>query len=255
MSAIPQLSPGTSAPRLYVEVAAGDADIREAQRLRYRVFAEELGARLESAAEGIDEDRFDPYCLHLLVRETGSGRIVGCTRLLTDEQAAKAGGFYSATEFDIAPILALPGRRLEIGRTCIASHYRQGAAIAVLWSGIASLIAADGFDYLFGCASIELDDGGYRAQAIVNRLRQHAFSDPGLRVQPRLPVPAAADDRAPLVAAMPPLLKAYVRVGAKACGEPCWDPDFDTADVLMLLDVDQLDPAYARHFLERAGRN
>lgn len=255
MSAVLQPAPSNARPRLYAELAVSPDDVREAQRLRYQVFAEELGARLKSASRAIDEDRFDPYCAHLLVREGNGGRVVGCTRLLADEQAAAAGGFYSEGEFDIAPILALPGKRLEMGRTCIAAEHRQGAAIAVLWSGIAGLVALHGYDYLFGCASIELNDGGYRAQAIVNRLRQQAMSDDGLRVRPLLPLPPAAGADAPLAAAIPPLLKAYVRAGAKVCGEPCWDPDFNVADLLMLLDFDDLDPTYARHFLARAGRN
>jgi putative hemolysin len=255
MSAIPQLAPAPSRGRLYAELAASEADIRAAQVLRYRVFAEELGARLASADAGIDQDRYDAYCQHLLVRESGSERIVGCTRLLTDEQAAKAGSFYSAAEFDLGSVLALPGRRLEVGRTCIDPGYRQGAAIAVLWSGLAGFIAIHGFDYLFGCASIELADGGVRAEAIMNRLRERAMSPAGLRVRPRRPVPPAAPAGAPISAPLPPLLKAYVRLGARACGEPCWDPDFNVADVLMLLAVDELDPTYSRHFMERAIRD
>lgn len=251
MSAVPRPAPAKS--KLHVELARSESDVREAQRLRYRIFAEELGATLHGDGEGLDTDRFDPYCQHLLVRESDSGRIVGCTRLLTDEQAARAGRFYSAGEFDLAPILALPGRRLEVGRTCIDPAYRSGAAIGVLWSGLAGFIQLHDIDYLFGCASIELDDGGVRAAAIMQRLRQHAMAADELQVQPKLPLPETdlpRDDR--LTAPMPPLLKAYVRLGARACGEPCWDPDFKVADVLMLLNVDDLNPAYSRHFLERA---
>lgn len=254
MSAIPQLAPAN--PKLYVELATTADDVRDAQRLRHRVFADELGATLKGNEAGLDTDRFDPHCQHLLVREARTGRVIGSTRLLTDEGAAAAGGFYSAGEFGLDPILALRGRRLEVGRTCIAPEYRQGAAIAVLWSGLAGFVHLNAIDYLFGCASIELDDGGTRAGAIMHRLRQHAMADATLHVCPRLPMPDAdlpADDK--LAAPMPPLLKAYVRLGAKACGEPCWDPDFKVADVLMLLDVDELNPAYSRHFLDRAARD
>lgn len=239
-------------PSLYPDLAETPEDILESQRLRYRVFAGELGAKLPSADKEIDEDRFDPYCHHLLVRESTNDRIVGSTRLLTDEQAAKAGSFYSASEFDIAPILALDGLRLEVGRTCIDPKYRSGAAIAVLWSGLASFVALNGFDYLFGCASIELDDGGGRARNIMQRLREGAMNEQ-LDVHPRRELPPPSNEAKP-TASMPPLLKAYVRLGAQACGEPCWDPEFNVADVLMLLDVDKLDPAYSRHFLERASK-
>jgi putative hemolysin len=251
MSAVPKLAP--TKQKLYVELARSEADVREAQQLRYRIFAEELGAELHSEEAGLDADRFDPHCEHLLVRETGSERIVGCTRLLTDDKAELAGNFYSAGEFDLAPILALSGKRLEVGRTCIDPAYRSGAAIAVLWSGLAGYIQLHDIDYLFGCASIELDDGGVRAEAIMQRLRRHAMASTALHVRPLLPLPDSdhpLDDS--VTAPMPPLLKAYVRLGARACGEPCWDPDFKVADVLMLLDVDELNPAYSRHFLERA---
>ncbi len=256
MSAIPQLSQ-TAKPRLRVELASTPEHIRETQALRYRIFAEELGARLENTEPGIDADHFDDYCQHLLVRDGEQGPVIGSTRLLTDDQAARAGGFYSAGEFDLSAILALPGRRLEIGRTCIDPAYRQGAAIAVLWSGLAGYINLHRIDYLFGCASIDLQDGGIQARAIMNRLRQHAMAAPGLWGRPRrgLPQIAARPHEAALSAPMPPLLKAYVRLGARACGEPCWDPDFNVADVLMLLDVDDLNPSYSRHFMGRAGRS
>jgi putative hemolysin len=254
MSAVPQLAPTRS--KLYVELARDAEEVRESQRLRYRVFAEEMGARLKGDEGGLDIDRFDAHCQHLLVRESASGRVVGSTRLLTDQGAAAAGAFYSEGEFDIRPVLALAGRRLEVGRTCIAPEYRQGAAIAVLWSGLAGFIHLHHIDYLFGCASIELDDGGVRAGAIMQRLRQHAMAQEQLQVQPRLPLPEAdLPVEENLTAPMPPLLKAYVRLGARACGEPCWDPDFKVADVLMLLDVDELNPAYSRHFLDRAARD
>lgn len=257
MSALPNLARAPGKQKLTVELARGTDDIIEAQALRYQIFAEELGAKLESGQQGIDADHFDAYCCHLLVREGETGRVVGSTRLLTDEQATRAGRFYSAGEFDLDPILELKGRRLELGRTCIDPAYRQGAAIAVLWSGVASFIQRHQIDYLFGCASIELNDGGVQAWAIMNRLRQHAMAAPELWADPKrmLPTPAAQLDADAISAPLPPLLKAYVRLGARACGEPCWDPDFNVADVLMLLDVKNLDPSYSRHFMGRAARS
>lgn len=255
MTAIPELLTSKSNNRLYVELAASDADIRASQELRYRVFAEELGARLPTADQGIDADRFDRHCQHLLVRETDSRRIVGSTRLLTDELAMKAGGFYSAGEFELEPLLDLNGRRLEVGRTCIDPNYRQGAAIAVLWSGLAAFIKLHNVDYLFGCASIDLNDGGVRAHAIMDSLRQQAMTPADCRVRPRLPVPRApAYDPASVSAPLPPLLKAYVRLGARIAGEPCFDPDFNVADVLVLVDVSVIDQTYARHFLQRTTK-
>ncbi|MBV5308341.1 GNAT family N-acetyltransferase [Chromatium okenii] len=242
-----------SAPRgerLFVELASSAQDVRDAQALRYRVFAEEMGANLHGNL-GHDVDEFDAYCQHLLVREANTGRIVGCTRLLSDHQAARLGQFYSETEFELSAIRQLHGRLLEVGRTCIAPDFRQGAAIAVLWSGLAAFIHLHSFDYLFGCASIPLGDNDLQAAAIMNRLRRHALAPETLRVTPHIPLqtPPFTDDN--LDAPLPPLLRTYLRLGAKVCGEPCRDADFGVADVLILLNVDDINASFSRHFFER----
>lgn len=240
--------------RLFVELAATDSAVREAQGLRYRVFGEELGAKLHGNARGLDVDDYDAHCQHLLVREAKTRQVVGCTRILTDEKARALGRFYSEGEFDLGPILALPGRLLEVGRTCISPQFRQGSAIGVLWSGLAGYINLHGFDYLFGCASMPLGEGDIQAAAIMNRLRRHAMTGADLRVAPRSPLSSTATADEVLDAPVPALLRAYTRLGAKACGEPCRDPDFGVADVLMLLRIDELNPLYSRHFLDRPGR-
>ncbi len=242
--------------RLFVELAAGPDAVRQAQALRYRVFGEEMGAKLKHGHAGLDVDDFDAYCHHLLVRETKTGAVVGCTRLLNGQDAHRTGGFYSESEFDLGAVRRLPGKLLEVGRTCISAECRQGAAIAVLWSGIAGYVRLHGIDYLFGCASVPLGEGDLQAAAIMNRLRRQAMAPPALRVTPK--VPLRSSSQAPegvLDAPLPALLKAYVRLGARACGEACRDPDFEVGDVLMLLDLSELNPAYARHFLERVGEH
>lgn len=252
MSVASGLAARSSKNRLYAELAMTIDDIRESQALRYRVFGQELGANLKGGEAGYDEDEFDRYCQHLLVRESGTGRVIGSTRLMLDHQAAKAGGFYSESEFDIAPIRALPGRRLEVGRTCIDPGYRQGAAIAVLWSGLAEFVRGNAVDMLFGCASVEMHDGGVVAQAIMNRVRQHAMTSADCRATPKNPLPplpAGSEDT--VAAPLPPLLKAYFRLGARACGEPCYDPSFHCADILVLVNVNEIDSSYTRHFLDR----
>jgi putative hemolysin len=238
--------------RLYVELASCEEEVREAQALRYRVFGQEMGARLKEGVSGLDVDEFDAVCQHLLVREAKAGRVVGCTRILTDEGAARLGRFYSESEFDLGPLHDLPGRKLEIGRTCVSADFRQGSAIAVLWSGLAGFIQLHGYDYLFGCASVPLGEQDVQAAAIMCRLRRHAMAPEPLRVTPKVPlltaqVPDGVD------APLPALLRAYVRLGAKVCGEPCRDTDFQVADMLMLLNIDDLNPAYSRHFLERVA--
>ena len=253
MGAVAAALPLKRGDRLFVELASQDAEVREAQALRYRVFGEELGARLKVGSAGLDVDELDGYCHHLLVRESKTGQVVGCTRLLTDDEARRFGRFYSEGEFDLGPIPNLRGRLLEVGRTCIAPQYRQGSAIAVLWSGLAGFVYIHGIDYLFGCASIPLGENDVQAAAMMNRIRRLALSDETLRVMPREPLRTTQAPDDVLDAPLPALLKAYIRLGAKACGEPCRDADFGVADVLMLLDVNELNPTYSRHFLERVA--
>ena len=239
--------------RFSVSLAANAAAVAESQRLRYRVFAEEMGAQIDDGGSGLDRDRYDAHCRHLLVRDTTTDAVVARTRLLDDRQAADAGGFYSSGEFELGMIHALPGRVLELGRTCVDAEYRNGATIAALWQGVAALITGEGYDYLFGCASIGLDDGGARAHAMLTTIRERHMASPRQRVRPYRPLPRADVDAEALAATsvrMPPLLKAYLSLGARACGEPYWDPDFQCADVFMLLDVRELNPRYARHFLK-----
>jgi putative hemolysin len=246
-NAIP-IAPATAGASLVVSLAAGDDDVRACQALRYRVFAEELGARLESAHLGLDIDAFDDYCMHLLVRDSASGEVVASTRLLLDRDARRAGMFYSETEFHLEPILTLKARILEVGRTCIHPDYRNGGAIAVLWAGLARLVAMHDVDYLIGCASLPMADEGGQALALFDRLVPQYLVPPALRVAPRLPVTASRPTAGTAVP-VPPLLKAYLRLGAQIGGQPCWDPQFNVADLFILLDRDRLAQRYARHFL------
>lgn len=250
--ATPSLS--VAAPNaLNAELTTGFARSRQeleaAQRLRYAVFAEEMGAKLHNRIPGLDHDRLDAYCLHLIVRD-GLDRIIGCTRILTAEAAQRAGGFYSQTEFDLTPVLDLPGRFMEIGRTCIHPDYRSGAAINALWSGLAAFIAEQRIDYLIGCASMPLGVNNGAAQALYAELVQRHLVSENLRVNPHLPLPRRTDVACSQYT-LPPLLKAYLRLGAQIGGEPCLDPDFNVADVFILLATRRIERRYARHFLDR----
>lgn len=233
-----------------VRLAEGEDEIRDAQRLRYRIFADEMGATLngDNADTGLDHDRFDPFCYHLLVYN--AGELIGTTRILTNKRARKAGGFYSQTEFDMRLLLRQPGRYMEIGRTCIHQDHRSGSAISMLWVGIAQFMENHHIDYLMGCASIPVSESGREAEAIMGRLRDKYMAPLPLRVYPKINAPAIATDTASLPK-LPPLLKAYLRVGAKICGEPYWDKAFGVADVFIFLPRRELDARYARHFIER----
>ncbi|MBZ4194857.1 MAG: GNAT family N-acetyltransferase [Candidatus Contendobacter sp.] len=177
---------------LTTRFARSREEVAAAQRLRYAIFAEEMGAKLHNRIPNLDHDRLDAYCLHLIVRDA-LNRIVGCTRILTTEAAQRAGGFYSQTEFDLTPVLDLPGRFMEIGRTCIHPDYRNGAAINALWSGLAAFIAEQRIDYLIGCASMPLGANGGEAQALYADLAQRHLVSEALRVRPHLPLPRRTD--------------------------------------------------------------
>jgi putative hemolysin len=241
--------PATAPRALGVALARSREEIQAAQRLRYAIFAGEMGARLHNRLPGLDHDRLDGYCQHLIVRDA-LGQVVGCTRILTAEAARRAGGFYSQTEFDLAPVLALPGRFMEIGRTCVHPDYRNGATISTLWSGLAAFIAEQQMDYLIGCASIPLGEDGSEARALYAELAQRHLVPEPLRVRPHLPLPRH-DGMARSDYTVPPLLKAYLRLGARIGGEPCLDPDFKVADVFILLSTRRIERRYARHFLDR----
>lgn len=240
------------APRgsdLVVGLARDGAALHAAQRLRHQVFAVEQGASLRCDIPGHDTDPWDLFCDHVVVRDRAAGDlVVATTRVLTHAQARLAGGFYSAGEFDITGLLERRLRLVEIGRTCVHAEYRTGAAISMLWHGLARLVDLTSHDLVIGCASIPMHDGGVGALAAWNRLKDAYLIEPALRVTPRLSVPRR--DHRHAEPCVPPLIKAYLRLGARLCGEPCWDPAFNTADLLVALRPGELKRRYARHFLE-----
>jgi len=138
---------------------------------------------------------------------------------------------------------------VEIGRSCIDAEYRTGATIALLWSGLARYMQQNGHEYLIGCASIGMGDGGHNAVGIYHGLAAH-MAPIEYHVFPRhaLPLDKIEPAAQPEV---PPLLKGYLRAGAWICGEPAWDPDFNTADLLILMPMTRVDSRYSKHFVER----
>lgn len=239
---------------LRVRLAQTPQDVIDCQRLRYEVFAQEMGANLPTGHIGLDKDGFDDVCVHLLVEDCVTQKVVACTRILTDKVANEVGGFYySDHEFDLTRIRSMPGRIMEIGRTCVDAAYRNGATISVLWSGLAGFMLEEGFDFLMGCASVPVADGGVQVAAIRHYLQaKNLLADRDRCVSPRVPMPQLAHN-SDVEIVWPPLLKAYLRLGAKVCGDPCLDAEFGVADFFILLDVQDLSPRYARHFLHRAA--
>lgn len=234
--------------RFSIGMARTASEIEEAQRLRYKVFAEEMGARLSSSGEEIDRDIFDSYCEHLLVRNNESNKVVGTYRILPPEQARAIGGYYSEGEFDLTRLQHLRGRMVEVGRSCVHRDHRDGATIAQLWSGLADYMLTNKHEYLIGCASISMGDGGHYAASVYRKIHKLHGAPTEYRVFPRCPLPLDALNQT-LDVSIPPLIKGYLRLGAYVCGEPTWDPDFNTADLFILLPLSRLNARYARHFM------
>ena len=219
-------------------------EVRQAQRLRYEVFADELGARLSTLLPGHDIDRFDDYCEHLLVRDAASQEVVGTYRLLTPAQALRAGGTYSDGEFDLSRLDALRPRMVELGRSCVHRDHRHGGVILALWSALAQFMARNELDTMIGCASIPMR-GNAAAADVWHALRRTHLADARYRVTPHLPLPVG--DGPVLPDAQPPaLIRGYLRLGAKVLGPPAWDADFHTADLAMMMRMADLPPRYLR---------
>lgn len=251
-------------PPRFITTLAEDADtVRAAQRLRYRVF--HAGRATASTSEAIrepdrlDHDPFDPHCEHLVVREAGSGRVVGTYRMLPAERARDVGGFYSETEFDCARLLALDARLVEVGRACVDPAYRGGGVIAALLAGLTRWVVEQRYDFVMGCASVDLAGDPAAAAALCRRLVDRHLAPDEWRAEPRTPFPIDVPPAGP-DAPLPPLVKAYLRFGAVVCGAPAHDPDFGTADLLMLLPMAAMAPRFRARLLRedpatRKGRN
>lgn len=233
-------------PKLSVGLARYAWEISEAQKLRYQVFAGELGARLPTHRPGVDQDRYDAYCEHLIVRDDQTNKVVGTYRILSPERARLIGSYYTESEFDLSRLQHLRHGMVEIGRSCVHADYRTGATIALLWAGLAKYMLDHEYDYLIGCASISMADGGHAAASMYKTLGEH-MSPLEYRVFPLCPLPLDALN-SDLPAELPPLIKGYLRAGAYVCGDPAWDPDFNTADLPIMMPMSRLDSRYAKHF-------
>lgn len=239
-------APATDAGAVHytLRLAENASEVAAAQRLRFRVFTDEFGATLRTPVAGHDVDAFDAACDHLIVIDERRDDVVATYRLLPPGRVDIR---YADSEFDLRPLAAIGDQLVETGRSCVDPAYRDGAAINLLWAGLARYMHLHQMRYLGGCASIELADGGVTA----NEFRSLAFAKhlapSEWRVSPRrLWVPPSAPSGRLLV---PALLRGYLRLGAWIGGEPAYDPDFDCADFYVLLDVSRIHPRYMRHFL------
>ncbi len=251
---------------LEVRVAETDNEIEHAQRVRYRVFYEEMAAipSPQMRESGRDFDRFDEVCDHLLVvdrashDEDGQPVVVGTYRLMRDEYAKKLGGFYTATEYDIAPMLngrPADTRYLELGRSCVVKEYRSKAStMQLLWRGLMAYAFRFNIDVLFGCASFQGTDPAALALPL-SYLHHFHEMPPGVRVKARPELYVGMDlipkdqlDPKEALRAMPPLVKGYVRAGCRIGDGAVIDHQFSTTDVFIYLPLADLDPRYKSRF-------
>ncbi len=241
-------------PRYSLLLSNDPAQVEAAQRLRYDVFSSEPGFALAGQDDGLDADRFDEHCDHLLVREENSGELVGCYRMLTPTGAIAAGGLYTATEFDIRPLDSLRPSLVEMGRAVVHNDHRNGAVVLLMWAGILAYLDHCDYDYVTGCVSVPVvvagEPPGTQIRGVRDFVGRRHAAPAEYRVRPYRPVVIdgrSLDEIAPPARpVVPPLMRGYLRLGAQICGEPAHDPDFGVGDFPALLDKRQADTRYLR---------
>ncbi len=259
---------------LQVRLAEDMADLRRAQQLRYEVFYEEMSARPSSVAKmrRRDEDAFDAICDHLLVvdlatNNNGSGngswrsgrqtKVVGTYRVLRQEIADRAQGFYTQGEYDIAPLIkahASTHKFMELGRSCVLKPYRNKRTVELLWHGLWTYVRQHNVDVMLGCASFSGTDPREHDMAL-SFLHHYASAPPEWQCRAHDPlyvpmdrVPKDKIDTRRVLKSIPPLIKGYLRLGAFVGDGAVIDEQFATTDVLIILPVEKIDPRYFGHF-------
>lgn len=248
-----------------VSVSEHADQIDAAQRLRFNVFNTEPGYSdaIGDSSTGRDADGFDAFCEHMLVRHLPTDTLVGCARVLPPPRAIAAGGWYSASEFDLDELVGIRGETVEMGRAVVDAEHRSGSVTAMLWAAILNYLEVNSYRYLMGCVSVPLESAigrgrelrgirdlardKHRAQWQVYPYREVQVD--GLRLD---------DLEPPTSNRLPALLRGYVRLGARVCGEPAFDEVFDVGDFLTVLDRYNGDQRYAdrlRGAMARLGRS
>ncbi len=264
-------------PRIHAELGryrlrlADTSEDREAAcRLRFKVFNIELGEGLESSYQtGIDTDKFDRCCEHLLVEDKSEDnpakRIVGTYRMQTGETAAHNLCYYSEQEFSFAPYEPLRAGILELGRASIDREHRTPEVLTLLWRGIAQYATDMGLRYLVGCSSMNSQDPAEGWQ--MYRQLEHYRVSPGFETVPTAAYACPIEQEGaqaqqspseeslsesltpPTQCKVPKLLKTYLAIGARIAGPPAWDREFGTIDFLTLLDLKTVSPSARHRFL------
>jgi L-ornithine Nalpha-acyltransferase len=252
---------------LGVRVASTEWEVRAAQALRFRVFYQEMGAKADAATaeSGLDADAYDEVADHLLVvdhdRGEGPESVVGTYRLIRRAAAVRIGRFYSADEYDIAPLEAFPGEILELGRSCTDVAYRTRGTLQLLWGGIAAYVFRHHITLMFGCASlpgVELEPNAAQLSYLAHHhmapeaLRARAVPD---RYLPMEQLPRGGYDAKRALMDLPPLVKGYLRLGGFVGDGAVLDRQFNTTDVCVVVKTDLITDKYFKHYeRQSAGR-
>ena len=249
----PRISLFLETKKFLIKTVENGSELEKALNLRYEVFYEELLNK--KTFLGMDFDRFDPMCDHLIIMDKLSEKVVGTYRLISSTYSDK---FYSETEFLIHSLKVVKGNKLELGRACVHKNYRNGITIALLWKGISEYMKRVDARYLFGCSSIATTNF-IEISLVYKYLKELHFSSEEFRVYPKrkhvvdqinhyLDTFQSFDVRTETIEELiPPLLKSYLRAGAKVCGEPALDKKFRCADFLTVLDVELLNGSFEKY--------
>lgn len=257
--ALHTLTPSTAHPlrllpatELRLSWARHAADVREAQRLRHAVFAEEKAARLRpppGTPPGLDVDLYDPHCEHLLVRAVplgdDTGPVVATYRVLLPEAAKKLGGLYAEQRFDLTRLRAHRPKLAELGRACVHPDHRRGTALLMMWGEIVATLARHGVDYALGSVSLCARDGGTHAWAVWQHVAAQHLAPLEWQVRSRSPLPRPLRPHTGEVA-VDPLLRGYLKLNGQLLGEPAWDGDFQCADLPVMVRLDALPGRFRR---------
>ena len=247
------------APQLALELGKYQVRLAEtlkereaACRLRFSVFNLELGEGIAASWQtGLDQDRFDQFCDHLIAEDRTCGQIVGTYRMQSGVTAQQNLGYYSEQEFDFTPYRRLRPQVLELGRASIDREHRTSEVLMLLWRGIAHYARSCGLRYLLGCSSLNSRDP-QEGRSLYRQLRDFLAPD-SLCTRATAPYALPAWIGEQKNVPVPRLLRTYIAVGARICGEPAWDREFGTIDFLTLLDLAQLSPAARSRFLPDYG--
>jgi putative hemolysin len=226
---------------LRIDLATSAEERQATFRLRHEIFTS-LGAHVSGAGAGLDQDEFDEVCQHIAVWD--GARLAATSRVLLPEAARRMGSYFSATEFDLSALVRKHDDILEIGRVCVHPDYRSSQAVTMMFRFVTWLALRSSVGYLMGCGTL-FERRPERVHAITQILRKRGLvDDVGVRPIHSVPLADAADAGDVGWNDIAPLIRTYLLIGGRVLGEPCIDPIFDSAELLILMPTERL----ARHF-------